>query len=382
MFYRQMREFADRREIDARRAAFSAQFPTYEIMSDAQLKWYFCWRDAFRRGTITQTDASYVLVHAFEILAGVGWSEPKQGLESLMRLWLCYRAQHPELDERFADWTVEFAMLYNLPRTFDLPAAPRSQALRDCVIDAHVKENPLTLPICIVKTLCDWPADADAGLEDRLLASVRIADGVLRAKSGSGILQTYGPSRKTKQKMVRFAGAMCPGARNAVEINMRAYSQSGELRAFFGKLARLAQGENADLDAEIADAVRRELKMSRGDVLRLDLENIKQLRAESDAVRRALEVEEEKQPEVQTVAIEYKKTLWRTAACLIQESCLKTCAKRWRRLRLCSRRWSGSCARRRIPSAKSTASRRMKCCFRTCFWTASTISRPWLWAIS
>ena len=52
--------------------SFKSFFPTYNAMSDRQLRGYFTWRAAVRRGRIEETSLSFAYVYIYELLCGIG----------------------------------------------------------------------------------------------------------------------------------------------------------------------------------------------------------------------------------------------------------------------------------------------------------------------
>ena len=65
---------------------FSKYYPTYEDMTTAQLRGYFTWRTRWRAGVTARASLSYLFVHVYEVLCGVGVASPEEGLAELVRL--------------------------------------------------------------------------------------------------------------------------------------------------------------------------------------------------------------------------------------------------------------------------------------------------------
>ena len=77
---------------------FMSYWPTYGVMNESQREWYLYWRSEVRQGRFPDTDLSYVFVHTYELINGVGWSDPQAGYDQLKQLWIHYRVQNPQLD--------------------------------------------------------------------------------------------------------------------------------------------------------------------------------------------------------------------------------------------------------------------------------------------
>ncbi|GJM78984.1 hypothetical protein HMSSN139_14800 [Paenibacillus sp. HMSSN-139] len=77
---------------------FQTYWPTYDEMQPRQLKWYLFWREEVRSGRYPDTDLSYLFVYLYELIHGIGWSEPAEGYALMERVWQGYRQRYPKLD--------------------------------------------------------------------------------------------------------------------------------------------------------------------------------------------------------------------------------------------------------------------------------------------
>lgn len=102
----------------ARFVAFQHYWATYADMAPGQLRFYFKWRHAVRGGQAPRTDLSYVFVHVYELLHGIGADGPTDAARQLERLWVAYRGTHPQIDGHLVSWTADL-----LATEVDTPAA-------------------------------------------------------------------------------------------------------------------------------------------------------------------------------------------------------------------------------------------------------------------
>ncbi len=51
---------------------FKSYFPTYESMTNPQLRGYFTWRTHVRGGTVERTSTSFAYVYLYELINGIG----------------------------------------------------------------------------------------------------------------------------------------------------------------------------------------------------------------------------------------------------------------------------------------------------------------------
>lgn len=86
-FAARARELADHKEPAALFVPFKSYWPTYGHMTGAQSRWYFFWRDEVRQGRYPKTDLSYIFLHVYELINGVGWIQPQDGYRQLALIW-------------------------------------------------------------------------------------------------------------------------------------------------------------------------------------------------------------------------------------------------------------------------------------------------------
>lgn len=91
----------------ARFVAFQAYWSQYSHMAPGQLKFYFKWRNAVRKGETPRTDLSYIFVHVYELLHIIGAKDATDAGAQLERLWTSYRDTFPALDRYMTSWTAD-----------------------------------------------------------------------------------------------------------------------------------------------------------------------------------------------------------------------------------------------------------------------------------
>jgi hypothetical protein len=226
------------------------------------------------------------------------------------------------------EWLFDFARVHNLE--FVLPeieelSFPNRTMIKDILIEKHSIEKPLKLPFALVDALCDYSLAGSKFYKDghQLLMNeaiprvVALADAALIKKKGKGILETYGPNRPKKQTYYAFQSANCVHANKRMDISVKGYTSSQKLRGYINELVRYAENvlrelydcrgrlRGVTLDDETASLVkaflkkeyspdRKPIEPEKKKEVKLDFESINELRNQSDAVRDALEVTEEK----------------------------------------------------------------------------------------
>lgn len=114
LFVRQAKLMAGFEDDHPYTGTFKAYFPTYNVMSDQQLRGYFTWRAAVRHGSIEQTSTSFAFVYLYELINGIGVANPHAGFQQIKSFWEAYRTFAPELDRYVPEWLVDYAVYHNL----------------------------------------------------------------------------------------------------------------------------------------------------------------------------------------------------------------------------------------------------------------------------
>ncbi|MGN1095855.1 MAG: TerB N-terminal domain-containing protein [Eubacteriales bacterium] len=113
-FCRQAKFMEDYEDDYEYNGVFVQYFPTYNMMSTAQLRGYFSWRTELRRGNIKHTSLSFAFVYIYELINGIGWTDAEEGFHMLEDFWLSYREFDTSLDRYMKDWILDFAAYYGV----------------------------------------------------------------------------------------------------------------------------------------------------------------------------------------------------------------------------------------------------------------------------
>ena len=178
LFYRQGLLMADFEDDCPYNGTFKSYFPTYNAMSDRQLRGYFTWRAQVRRGTVEETSTSFAFLYLYELICGIGVDDPLDGFNKIKAFWDAYRAFEPGIDRFARVWLQDYAVFHGLdPKLlrdsktvmFDNALIELRRAARDLAFvpassdlaPARRKTSEPTLPL---------PPD-EAG-EERLMAAI------------------------------------------------------------------------------------------------------------------------------------------------------------------------------------------------------------------
>lgn len=114
LFYRQGLLMADFEDDCPYNGTFKSYFPTYNAMSDRQLRGYFTWRAQVRRGTVEETSTSFAFLHLYELICGIGVDNPLDGFNKIKAFWDAYRAFEPGIDRFARVWLQDYAVFHGL----------------------------------------------------------------------------------------------------------------------------------------------------------------------------------------------------------------------------------------------------------------------------
>lgn len=114
LFYRQGLLMAGFEDDCPYNGTFKSYFPTYNAMSDRQLRGYFTWRAQVRRGTVEETSTSFAFLYLYELICGIGVDNPLEGFNKIKAFWDAYRAFEPGIDRFARVWLQDYAVFHAL----------------------------------------------------------------------------------------------------------------------------------------------------------------------------------------------------------------------------------------------------------------------------
>ena len=95
-------------------APFERYYPTYQAMTDRQLRTYFTWRAQVRAGTVRKTSLSYAFVYLYELVNLVGCATAAEAFDKLQSFWRAWRVFDTGLDRNARIWLRDLALYHGL----------------------------------------------------------------------------------------------------------------------------------------------------------------------------------------------------------------------------------------------------------------------------
>lgn len=139
-FYKQAKLLVNYEDDFAFSGSVVRYYPTYQSLTDTELRGYFGWRTKLRRGQLERTSTSFAFLYIYELLNGIGWEDAMDGYWKLRE----FRDSYGTLDESILPylgrWMRDFVIYYDLNPAL---LADSIQVLRDqsITILEHLREQ-------------------------------------------------------------------------------------------------------------------------------------------------------------------------------------------------------------------------------------------------
>lgn len=320
-FVQKARELAWHVEEAADFTPFKSYWPTYDQMTRDQSRWYFYWREEVRSGCYPDTDLSYLFVYIYELIHGVGWSDPMQGYELLSHVWEAYRVRYPKLDTYLREWLYDFMIVHGL----DMPVKeiqqrpPRnlSGELKELEWLRRLSADPVELNWDFLMDLIDYDIEKsrfyrEGGRKDlqRLTPKViALADSYSARYQGGRLMERFRPRpRQVTRHLFRSAVYDHGLYGRTVSVTVLPLSEHAPLRSCVTGLVRLTENKlrelrgfkgrlrGIDVPQGLEDLVSRFLKReleqqaeagrkTSAPAVKIDTRKLRRLQRESDEVR-------------------------------------------------------------------------------------------------
>lgn len=89
-------------------------FPTYQSLTDPELRGYFSWRTKLRRGNLQETSLTYAFLYIYELLNQIGVADPVDGYRKLTEFRDAYGALDDGILPYLNLWLMDYVVYYNL----------------------------------------------------------------------------------------------------------------------------------------------------------------------------------------------------------------------------------------------------------------------------
>ncbi|OBZ14262.1 hypothetical protein A8L34_09910 [Bacillus sp. FJAT-27264] len=304
---------------------FKSYWPNYGHMTGAQSTWYFFWRGEVREGRYPATDLSYVFLHVYELINGVGWDDPQDGYTQLCRIWEAYRDKFKRLDQYMGGWIADFSFVHKLEVPLSLIVA-RSRGLAGDLAELELMRCLSSareqLTFAVLTFMSDYDiskskffiGEGQEAAELYIPKVVSLIDAYVMRKHGQSLMEMFPPGAPVLRERYLFRSAV-------YDISLYGYSvlvpvvrisKSLPLRSLVTRLFRLTENKlrelmgfrgrlkgvklDADMEELVSQYLQREFHRAqqedKGPAVVIDTEKLERLQADSDVVRTLLTVQD------------------------------------------------------------------------------------------
>ena len=89
-------------------------YPTYQSLTDPELRGYISWRTKLRRGDVQKTSLSYAFLYIYELLNQIGVTDPVDGYQKLKNFQSVYGGLDGGILPHLNRWLVDYVIYYGL----------------------------------------------------------------------------------------------------------------------------------------------------------------------------------------------------------------------------------------------------------------------------
>ncbi|MBR7097924.1 MAG: TerB N-terminal domain-containing protein [Clostridia bacterium] len=216
---------------------FFSYVPQYSQMTRGQFGWYLWFRECVRRGEYPETDYSYILLYAYEIINLFDRIDPAEGQRLMTALWLHYRDTYRQLDSYFPEWICDYSLIHHLPPP-KLDARARAVLMQRCSLKEFYvgddSENGYLQALFLFCSNYDYQkskfcTEENKPLFDRTMTEVlrQVTDHL----SESGKLFSASGMEDSRITRDAYSGALCSyRMKRKIEVTYCSFSRSHELR--------------------------------------------------------------------------------------------------------------------------------------------------------
>lgn len=231
------------------RVPFFSYVPQYSQMNRPQLEWYLWWRACVRRGEFPDTDYSYVLLYAYELINLSHKTDALETQRMLCRLWQNYRTTFHQLDAYLPDWICDHSLIHRLPPPDACTGELLSAVMAHCSLkEFYVPSGGADGYVHALLAFCSnyqyrkskFCTAEHAPLFDRVITGA-LAE-VSQRTSVDGKL--FAGAKMDDSRLLRdaYTGALCSyHVKRKIEVDFCSFSRSHELRFFITDVVKYTE---------------------------------------------------------------------------------------------------------------------------------------------
>ena len=130
-------------------------YPTYQSLTDGQLRAYFSWRTRLRRGEVREAPLSFAFLYIYELINQIGVADPMDGYRRLEHFRDAYGPINGAIRSYLDRWLTHYVVYYGLDQGL-LSGAPQVVRDRSVAVLEHIQERDAAEIMDAVRALSSW----------------------------------------------------------------------------------------------------------------------------------------------------------------------------------------------------------------------------------
>lgn len=116
IFLQQARLLADYEDDYDYQGNVRCYYPTYQSLTDQELRGYFTWRTEVRRGEVRRAPTPFAFLYVYELINQAGVQDPEDGYRKLVHFQDAYGRLDDVILPYLRQWLVDYVIYYDLDR--------------------------------------------------------------------------------------------------------------------------------------------------------------------------------------------------------------------------------------------------------------------------
>ena len=131
-------------------------YPTYDLLSNRELRSYFAWRTKVRNGDIQPSCSCFAYLYLYELINGIGTGTPVDGLHKMDDFAAAYKEYESSLMNYYANWRKSYIIYYNLSDSFLGGEEREGEEAHMAVLDSAQEETDDAIAAAVKQLAPGW----------------------------------------------------------------------------------------------------------------------------------------------------------------------------------------------------------------------------------
>lgn len=131
-------------------------YPTYDLLSNRELRSYFAWRTKVRNGDIQPSCSCFAYLYLYELINGIGTGTPVEGLHKMDDFAAAYKEYESSLMNYYANWRKSYIIYYNLSDSFLGGEEREGEEAHMAVLDSAQEQTDDAIAAAVKQLVPGW----------------------------------------------------------------------------------------------------------------------------------------------------------------------------------------------------------------------------------